>query len=103
MNTMLLTCAWLFCRGALQLMPVSMSTVFISRGKYGLAGMTSFAISVLWWFNAGSASSFVGVPYAVAYGGGAMLGTVLGMFVARRIAKIDSTVKISTRCEKKQK
>jgi len=85
-NAMLVTCAWLFCRGALQLMPVSMSTVFISRGRYGFAGITSFAISVLWWFNAGSASSFVGFPYAVAYGSGAMTGTVIGMFVARWIA-----------------
>ena len=86
MSTLLVTCAWLFCRGALQLMPGSMSTVFISRGKYGFAASASFVISVLWWFNAGSASSFVGLPYAVAYGSGAMTGTVIGMFVARWIA-----------------
>lgn len=86
MSAVLVTCAWLFCRGALQLMPVSMSTVFVSRGKYRLAAVASFVISVLWWFNAGSASSFVGLPYAVAYGSGAMTGTVLGMFLARQIA-----------------
>jgi len=86
MSATLATCAWLFCRGALQLMPVSMGTVIISRGKYGFAASASFVISVLWWFNAGSASSFVGFPYAVAYGSGAMTGTVIGMFVARWIA-----------------
>ena len=86
MNATLITCMWLFCRGALQLIPVSASTVFVSRGKYGFAASASFVISVFWWFNAGSASSFVGLPYAVAYGAGAMTGTVIGMSVARWIS-----------------
>ena len=83
MSATLATCAWLFCRGALQLMPVSASTVFVSRGKYGPAMVASFVISVLWWFNAGTASSFVGFPYAISYGAGAMTGTIIWMALAR--------------------
>ena len=72
-------------RGFIQVAPISASTMFISRGMYTYAMVTSFLISFLWWMNAGSASRLQSPLYAACYGTGAMLGTLCGMWVAGRL------------------
>jgi uncharacterized membrane protein YfcA len=76
----------LLLRGALQVAPVAAGTVFISRGQYGPAAGTSFIISFMWWWNAGTSSGYQSWEYAVAYGAGASLGALLGMWGSRRLS-----------------
>lgn len=72
-------------RGALQVAPVAAGTVFISRGQYAYAAATSFIISCMWWWNAGTSSGYQSWEFATAYGAGASLGALLGMWASRRM------------------
>ncbi len=72
-------------RGALQVAPVAAATVFISRGQYLYAAGTSFVISFMWWLNAGTSSNYPSWEFATAYGAGASLGALLGMWGSRRM------------------
>jgi uncharacterized membrane protein YfcA len=72
-------------RGALQVAPVAAGTVFISRGQYAYAAATSFIISYMWWWNAGTSSGYQSWEFATAYGAGASLGALLGMWASRRM------------------
>ena len=71
-------------RGAVQVAPVAAGTVFISRGRYISAAGTSFVISFMWWWNAGTASGYQSWAYAAVYALGASLGALLGMWGSRR-------------------
>jgi len=70
-------------RGVLQVAPVAAGTVFISRGMYSYAAATSFTISFMWWWNAGASSGYQSLEFAVAYGAGASLGALMGMWGSR--------------------
>jgi len=75
----------LLLRGALQVAPVAAVTVFISRGQYSYAAATSFVISFMWWWNAGTSSAYQSWEYAAVYACGASLGALLGMWASRRL------------------
>jgi len=75
----------LLLRGALQVAPVAAGTVFISRGQYPYAAVTSFVISFMWWWNAGTSSAYQSWEYAAVYACGASLGALLGMWASRRL------------------
>jgi len=72
-------------RGALQVAPVAAGTVFINRGQYPYAAATSFIISFMWWWNAGTSSGYQSWEYAAVYACGASLGALLGMWASRRL------------------
>jgi uncharacterized membrane protein YfcA len=73
-------------RGVLQVAPVAAGTVFISRGQYHYAAVTSFVISYMWWWNAGASSGYRSWEYAAVYACGASLGALLGMWGSRRLS-----------------
>ena len=75
----------LLLRGALQVAPVAAGTVFISRGQYSYAAVTSFIISYMWWWNAGTSSAYQSWEYAAVYACGASLGALRGMWASRRL------------------
>ena len=72
-------------RGVLQVAPVAAGTVFISRGQYHYAAVTSFMISFMWWLNAGTSSGYRSWEFAAVYACGASLGALLGMWASRRL------------------
>lgn len=74
-------------RGFLQVAPVAASTYFVSHDRPGLAVGIGFWISLVWWLNAGSASSLHGIGWAAIYASGAACGTWTGQWAAKRVAE----------------
>lgn len=73
----------IFTRAALQVSLVACNVVNISRGSYGWAFLTGFAISYVWWRNSRTAA-FSDAPYGqLVYAAGAGTGTVIGMIVGK--------------------
>lgn len=71
---------WIASRGFVQVCPVAVNTVFIARGEVLPAMLVAFAISAIWWRNAGSAARTPGDW--IAYAAGGALGTGAGMQAA---------------------
>jgi hypothetical protein len=71
----------LFLRGFLIVACTAANVRLISRGMYGWAFVTGWAISSLWWANAGKASDDRRVTSLLIYATGAATGTVVGAWV----------------------
>jgi hypothetical protein len=75
--------AVLFLRAFLQVALVALNVAQIAKGNYGLAFLTGWAISALWWSNARGAGRSEVRGAALAYSAGAAFGTVAGMGLSR--------------------
>ena len=71
----------LFLRGWFLVMLVSANTVQIAHQHYIGATLLGFAISMVWWMNAGSSGRSTDWRDGVWYAAGAALGTLSGLFL----------------------
>ena len=74
----------LFWRGFLIVALTAFNVTNIARGQFGLAFAGGFGISFVWWTNSQNAAHNHARFAREAYALGAALGTVFGMWVARR-------------------
>jgi hypothetical protein len=73
-------------RGALLVTAVSLNVSQVAAHNYGHAFVTGALVSLMWWINAGKATSRKGTDAALAYGFGAAIGTVTGMWIGTVIS-----------------
>lgn len=74
----------LFFTALLQVCFVAMNVTFISKGYVILLAITAFGISMFWSSNVKSIA-FGGLKDRLVYSTGAMIGTVIGYYLARFI------------------
>lgn len=73
----------IFLRACTQVTLVAWNVTNVARGDYGMAALSGFAISWVWWANSRTAA-LSEAPYGrVVYAAGAGVGTVLGMVIGR--------------------
>jgi hypothetical protein len=71
----------LFFRGFTLVACTACNVKLISRGLYGWAFVTGWAISALWWTNCGKAADDRSITSLLIYATGAATGTVVGAWV----------------------
>jgi uncharacterized membrane-anchored protein len=73
-------------RGALLVTAVALNVSQVSAYNYRHAFVTGALVSLMWWINAGKATSRKGMDAAFAYSFGAGWGTVAGMWLGKVIS-----------------
>lgn len=73
----------LFGTGVVQVCLVAINTWQISQSKWIGAFIVGFLISFVWTFNVKKVA-FGNMWHRIAYAGGAAIGTILGLFIAKQ-------------------